>query len=55
MVVSGTNVAEAATRLISNLLNAPDGHCSIRLVDGVFVFERHDGTARLSSQSQSFQ
>ena len=39
MVASGMNANEAAQRLISKLLTAPGGQCSVRLVSGVFVFE----------------
>jgi len=40
MIASGTNVGAAVTQIISDLLNAPSGKYSVRLVGGVFVFEK---------------
>jgi hypothetical protein len=55
MVASGANAGEAATHLISELLNAPDSHYRIREVGGVFVFERRDAAARRDSRPTTYQ
>jgi hypothetical protein len=55
MVASGMNASEAANRLISELLNAPNSHCSVRLVSGVFVFQRTDDAARSDSPPTVYQ
>jgi len=55
MVSSGANPVEAATLLISELLSAPNSDYSIRMVGGVFVFERRDDGAGCQSSPTIFQ
>jgi hypothetical protein len=55
MVASGANATEAATQLISELLNAPGSRYCIRQVGRVFVFERQDDADPSHTLSNLFQ
>ena len=55
MVASGMSANEAAQKLISQLLTAPSPQCSVRLVSGVFVFEKAGDAGQRTSQPYLLQ
>jgi hypothetical protein len=55
MVASGMSANEAAQRLISDLLNARNSHCSVRLDGGVFVIERSNDAAHSEPVPPTYQ
>jgi hypothetical protein len=55
MVASGASAAEAATQLISRLLNSTDSHFRIHRVGDVFVIERREDAACTDSPPMLFQ
>lgn len=55
LIAAGLSAKEAAARLVSRLLSARDGGCSIRLENGVFVFERCEHHASTPRQPGLFQ
>jgi hypothetical protein len=55
LVAAGMSANEAASRLISELLNADDAKRAIRVENGVFVFERREAATLPSTQSRLFQ
>jgi hypothetical protein len=55
LIASGVNAAEAATQLLSDLLNSTDSGFSIQRVDGIFVIERRDNAARNDAPPTLFQ
>jgi hypothetical protein len=55
MVASGASAAEAATQLISELLDSTDSRFLIHRVGDVFVIERREDSACTDSSPTLFQ